>query len=205
MNDKKENPDIYYTISSEKRAEIKIKASRFIASAAPAKSKEKAIDFLENIRKEHYDAAHNCFAYIIGQDENEFRAADDGEPAGSAGKPILSTIKKFALKDIIVVVTRYFGGTKLGVGGLVRAYSKAAEEALKLCEKKAVHNTVPVKIKCAYEELSAVKRLIDANAVAFDEEYTDKVEFTAHIHSSEAENFAKSIISNTFGRASVSL
>ena len=205
MTDKKKNPDIYYTVHDEKRAEIKIKASRFIAAAAPADSKEKALDFLESIRKEFYDANHNCFAYVIGKDGNEFRAADDGEPSGSAGKPILFTINKFDLKDIIVVVTRYFGGTKLGVGGLVRAYSDAAEEALKLCRKKPVLNTVPVEIQCAYEELSAVKRLLDAHAVAFEEDYTDKVKFTAHIHASEAENFAKSIISNTFGRASVNL
>lgn len=201
MINKKKNPDIYYTIEKEVSSEIKIKQSRFIANAAPVTNKESAMEYLEQIRSKYFDATHNCFAYLIGQDENEYRAADDGEPSGSAGKPILFSIKKFELSDIIVVVTRYFGGTKLGVGGLVRAYSEAADIALEKSKIKEIHITKRIKITCAYEELSSVKRLVDNEAVSFSEEYTDKVVIFAEIHLSKTENFIKTLIANTNGRA----
>lgn len=193
--------DLYHTIERVERSEIKIKGSKFIASAAPANTKEAALAYLECIRAEFFDATHNCFAYQIGADGLEFRAADDGEPSGSAGKPILFTIRKFNFSDIIVIVTRYFGGTKLGVGGLARAYSEAAEQTLRLCLPKEVHKTVPVKIFCNYEDVSVIKKLIDLKAVTFEEQYSDSVEFIAYIHLSEADAFAHSITSATNGRA----
>ena len=201
MSDKKKYSDIYYTISNEARAEIKIKGSRFIASANSVASTEQTLEFLNGIRAEFYNATHNCFAYQIGKEGKEYRTSDDGEPSGSAGKPILFAIKKFDLSDIIVVVTRYFGGTKLGVGGLVRAYSDATEAVLQTSEKKPVHLTKKVAIKCSYGELSTVKRLLDSMAVSFQEKYTDSVSITALIHFSEAEDFVKAVISNTNARA----
>lgn len=193
--------DIYYTIERVERSEIKIKGSRFIASAAPAPTKDLALTFLESIRSEFFDATHNCYAYLIGADGLEFRAADDGEPSGSAGKPIMFSIKKYGFTDIIVVVTRYFGGTKLGVGGLARAYGDSSAQTLELCVKKAIHKTTPVKIFCNYEDVTVIKKLIDTNAVSFEEYYADSVEFIANIHKSKAESFAQNIISATKGRA----
>lgn len=192
--------DKYYTIETRQRAEIKIKGSKFIGTAAPAATKEEAATFLEEMRSEFYDATHNCFAYRIGWDGEEFRAADDGEPAGSAGKPMLDTIDKFDYRDIIVVVTRYFGGTKLGVGGLVRAYSGAAEEVLKLCGRKTVNRTKQLYISCTYEDISFVKRMIDIYAIDFREEYTDKVEFLTDIPLSKVESFQKAVFSRSNGK-----
>ena len=113
--------DKYYTIKAAKRTEIKIKGSKFIGSAIPVNTKEEALNKLQDIRSEFYDATHNCFAWQIGHDKNDFRFSDDGEPSGSAGKPILQAIEKFNISNVLVVVTRFFGGTKLGVGGRITA------------------------------------------------------------------------------------
>ena len=203
--------DKYFTIKEAKEAELKIKGSKFIGFAAPAKSKEIALELLEQIRTKHFDATHNCFAYQIGCDCNIMktvkinRYSDDGEPSNSAGKPILLAIQKFDYSDIIVVVTRYFGGTKLGVGGLVRAYSETAEEVLKLCESQTVNRTRTVKINCRYEEISLVKRILSETAISFKEEYTDKIEIFAEIPISKTENFIKQISSSTNTKASAVL
>lgn len=203
MIDKSKIIDTYKTIAKPHRAEMKIKGSKFIASVAGVHDKDAAMLFLNTIRSEFFDATHNCFAYRIGFDGMEFRAADDGEPNGSAGKPILFTINKFDLSDIIVVVTRYFGGTKLGVGGLARAYSDTAELALSECETKIIHRTIPVRIMCIYEDVTMIKKLIDEYAVSFEESYSDAVEYIVSIHLSKAEEFKNRIISITNARAGV--
>ncbi|MFP4369178.1 MAG: IMPACT family protein [Bacteroidota bacterium] len=201
MFEERTSGDKYYTIEGPKRAEIKVKGSKFIATSAPAKTKDEALEFLDTIRSEFHDATHNCFAYRIGHEGLEFRAADDGEPNGSAGKPILFTISKYDFSDIIVIVTRYFGGTKLGVGGLARAYSESAEEALKLCKPKEVHLVTAVKVFCTYEDISPVKKLIEEMSVTFSEFYGDSVEFEAKLPNSRVEEFTKRITGTTAGRA----
>lgn len=198
--EKEKNIDYYSTIIDSKRAEIKIKGSKFIATAFPAPTRELALESLEKMRSEFFDATHNCYAWQIGWDGSEFRAADDGEPSGSAGKPILFSIKKFDVSDVIVIVTRYFGGTKLGVGGLVRAYSDATEEVMALCEKKTIHRTLPVKISCGYQDVSTVKKLVSELAVSFQEEYTDGVEIIANIHLSKAEGFCTKLFNISSSR-----
>lgn len=195
--------DKYYSISDYQRNEIKIKGSKFIASVTNTNTKEKSEEFLNKIRSEFYDATHNCFAYMIGWDKNEFRASDDGEPSGSAGKPILGAIQKFNYSDISVVVTRFFGGTKLGVGGLIRAYSEAAEKAIELCTPKTIHRTQEVQVICSYEEISALKRLIDEYAIKFEEDYTDKVKFNIFVHLSRVEDLIANTVNSTLGRAKI--
>ncbi|MGE5474856.1 MAG: YigZ family protein [Ignavibacteriales bacterium] len=123
--------ETYKTIKSEGTAEIVEKKSRFIANVKRVSSDEEAMDFYEIIKKKYWDARHNVFAYYIGGNSFIQKFTDEGEPAGTAGMPILDVIKKQGLEDIIVVVTRYFGGILLGTGGLVRAYSKSAIEAIK--------------------------------------------------------------------------
>lgn len=193
--------DVYYTISVQTRAEIKVKGSRFIATAIPVRSKEQAITALEQIRAEFYDATHNCYAYRLGLDGLEFRTADDGEPNGTAGKPMLFMLQKFDVSDILLIVTRYFGGVKLGVGGLARAYSDSAQEVLALCEKVAVHRTTTVRVFCTYEDVSIVKKLIESLAVNYESDYRDAIEFTAHVHDSEVANFCQVITASTNARA----
>jgi uncharacterized YigZ family protein len=193
--------DVYYTITNKPKFEIKIKGSRFIGQAFHAADKEKATAFIESVRSEYYDATHHCFAYRIGIDGLEFRSSDDGEPSGSAGKPILFTIQKSYLSDVVVVVTRYYGGTKLGVGGLAHAYSDAAKGVLDLCERRPVYRTCPIEIFCTYEDLSSVKRIIDEFTVNYQEEYSDVVRFLTDVPLSKADVFMEMIISVSNGRA----
>ncbi|MCX6152826.1 MAG: YigZ family protein [Candidatus Kapabacteria bacterium] len=198
-----EKQDYYYTIANKSRVEIKIKGSRFIASACSTASKEEAMAFLEQMRTEFYNATHNCYAYRIGNLGSEYRFSDDGEPNGTAGKPILFILSKFDVSDTTVVVTRYFGGTKLGVGPLARAYSQAAEEALAICLKKQIWITKQYIIFCTYEDVSNVKKVIEQFSISYEEEYSDTVRYTAEIPVSQIEEFSQKITNITNARAGV--
>lgn len=193
--------DVYYTIEEALRAEIKVKGSRFIASASPVADKEAAMVYLRQIRNEFHDATHNCYAYTFGAEGLEFRYSDDGEPNGTAGKPILFEIKKYNFSDVICVVTRFFGGTKLGVGGLARAYAESAEEALKIANPKPVYRTITIKVYCTYEDISVIKKLLGENAVSYKEEYRDAIEIEAMVPLSRADSFIGTVVNSTSGRA----
>ncbi len=201
MNIKSNNTDIYYSIEARERQESRVKASRFIATASPANTKWEAIAFIDTIKAEFFDATHNCWAYRIGFDGLEYRSSDDGEPSGSAGKPILFAIQKHDLTDIVVVVTRYFGGTKLGIGPLARAYSDSASGVLNICQKKPVYRTITLKVFCTYEDYQTVKKLVIRDAIDFKESFLDAVEITADIPISKSENFTLEIQNQTSGRA----
>jgi uncharacterized YigZ family protein len=193
--------DFYNTILKIERAELKIEKSRFIATAIPITSIQHAKEELDKIKVEFHDARHNCYAYRLGSTGMEFRAADDGEPSGTGGKPILFSIKKYDFSDVIVVVTRYFGGKKLGKGGLARAYGDTAEEALKLCEPLQIDITKRVKVFCTYEEINLIKRMLDEYAISYDEVYTDSIDITANIPVSKVEDFVKQVDIKTNARA----
>jgi uncharacterized YigZ family protein len=193
--------DFYYTIQQRERTSIKVRGSEFIATAIPVTSKDQALKELESLRSEFWDATHNCFAYRIGKGGLEFRTSDDGEPSGSAGKPILFVLHKYDVSDILMVITRYYGGTKLGVGGLARAYSDSTSAVLELCVKIPVYSTKDIKVLCMYEDVDTVRRIIDAYAINSDSEYRDAVEFIARIPESQCEMFMNEIISATSGRA----
>jgi uncharacterized YigZ family protein len=122
--------DSFLSISGEGRGLFRDKASKFIAVALPVSSEEEVKSRLEELRKEYHDANHHCYAYRLGLDNHTYRTNDDGEPSGSAGKPIYGQILSMDLSDVLVVVVRYFGGTKLGIPGLIHAYRTAAREAL---------------------------------------------------------------------------
>jgi len=201
MITKSNDSDIYYSIEARERQELKVKGSRFIATVSPANSKWEAIAFIDTIKAEFFDATHNCWAYRIGFDGLEYRSSDDGEPSGSAGKPILFAIQKHDLTDIVVVVTRYFGGTKLGIGPLARAYSDSASSVLHLCTKKPVYRTITLKIFCTYEDYQTVKKIVIRDAIEFKESFQDAVEIIADIPISKSEIFAQEIQDQTSGRA----
>ncbi|MEK6189714.1 MAG: YigZ family protein [Carnobacterium alterfunditum] len=120
----------YYTIEKDGQFELEIKNSRFICHLKRVTSEIEAQNFIQSIKKEHHKANHNCVAYLIGEHDEIQRAYDDGEPSGTAGVPMLEVLKKRQLKNVVVVVTRYFGGIKLGAGGLIRAYGKAVSQGL---------------------------------------------------------------------------
>ncbi|HPI99996.1 MAG TPA: YigZ family protein [Enterococcus sp.] len=122
--------DTYLTIKEDGQSEIEIKKSRFICSLKRIKTEEEAKDFIQALKKEHWKANHNCSAFVLGEKNDIQRSSDDGEPSGTAGVPMLEVLKKNELINVVAVVTRYFGGTKLGAGGLIRAYSSAVSHAL---------------------------------------------------------------------------
>lgn len=137
--------DEYKTIHQYGEGEILINKSRFIGYSKPVNTEDEAIEFVEEIKDKHKDATHNVYAYVIGENSNVQRYSDDGEPSGTAGIPILEVLKKEELRNTVVVVTRYFGGVKLGAGGLIRAYIKGAKVGLD--ESKIVEKVLHSKIK----------------------------------------------------------
>jgi uncharacterized YigZ family protein len=151
--------DDFLTLAAPAVAETKVRGSTFLAHAAPAGDEEVARAFLATVRKEHHAATHNCSAWRIHS--GVWRANDDGEPSGSAGAPILSAIDAVGLLDCVVVVTRYYGGTKLGVGGLVRAYGEAAALALGSAPRLAAVRAVRLRIRYPYELTSSVMRVLE--------------------------------------------
>ncbi len=166
----------YLTIKDSAIAEYEISRSRFIAYLERVSSEAAAIEFIAKIKKKHWDARHHCYAYIIGEKSNLQKADDDGEPSGTAGKPILEVLKKNELTDTIVVVTRYFGGIKLGAGGLIRAYGTAVTTALGIAEivEKAVFTRVSITID--YSLLGTLENNLHLeNYIIETKEFTDKV------------------------------
>lgn len=200
-----ESTDFFLTVAKEFSIEIKIKGSKFLGFVFPISDKKEAEDILEKHRKKYYNATHNCFAYSIGLDNEIFRYSDDGEPSGTAGKPIFQAIKHFELKNILVIVTRYFGGTKLGVGLLARAYYDAAFDVLNVAEKKTEYVTETLQIKVDYSFVTVIKRLLELVSVETKEEYLADVTFTAKILSSKAANCKKEIIELTQGKAGITV
>lgn len=193
--------DTYFTVKEPISNELVIKGSRFIGTAIPVRSKDEALQCLSDIRSKFYDATHNCYAYRLGRNGFDFRFSDDGEPNGTAGKPILFMIQKYEFSDVLVVVTRYFGGTKLGVGGLSRAYSDTAEELLKLCVREPVFCTKTVKVLCTYEDVNTVKTVVEKHAVAVDSDYRDVIEFLCKIPENSVAEFCNEILGKTHARA----
>ena len=171
----------YKTLHEFWMDEIIIEKSTFIGYAKPIKTEEEAIEFINEIKKKHKDATHNVWAYTVGKTMNIQRYSDDGEPQGTAGIPTLEVIKKEDLRDVVVVVTRYFGGVKLGAGGLVRAYTKGAKigiDAAKVIEKVMYRE---VRIKIDYNQLGKVQNeIMNMNYFVKDIIYEDNVEIIVY-------------------------
>ena len=152
--------DTYLTISSPSEALYKDKGSKFYAFAYPVQTIEQIKEILAEKRKEYYDARHVCYAYMLGYERDVFRANDDGEPSGTAGRPILGQINSSNLTDILIIVVRYFGGTLLGPSGLIQAYKTSAAEAIAAAtiEERIVEKTFVSKF--GYQDLNAVMRIM---------------------------------------------
>jgi len=199
--------DFYYTIDAPLRApELKVKGSRFIADIAPVKTKEGIENCLGKIRKEFHDASHHCFAYRMGMDGMQIRAADDGEPSGTAGKPILLVLSSQKLTNTLLVVTRFFGGTKLGTGGLARAYAEAAQQAVSMAHIVRVYLTTSVTVTVLYEDLPAMERLIKTfEAHIEDSTYLASVSLTIAIRRSKVDAFLAAVTDAFRGRVHAEL
>ena len=180
------------------QAEIVEKKSRFIANIAPVNSEEEAIEFIEGIRKKYYDARHNCYAYIIGENGEKKKCSDDGEPQRSAGMPMMDVLENQGYFNIVAVVTRYFGGTLLGVGGLIRVYQGAVIKALTLSKIGEIHIGIRVKYKMGYDFYGKVKYIAESeNAVIEDTSFDDKVTISLIFEDKENERLQKKIMEET--------
>lgn len=174
--------DFFFTLAKESESLYKEKGSKFIAIACRVDSIEEIKIKLEELRKSYYDARHHCYAYILGQEGQQVRANDDGEPNHSAGDPILGQIKSKKLTNTLVVVVRYFGGTKLGVSGLINAYKTAAEQALTSNKITKEDITDTLTFTFDYHEMNVVMKMVkelDINII--DQGYTEKSELKATI------------------------
>lgn len=194
----------YKTVSQWGSAEIVIKKSRFIGQAKPVESEEEAIAFIEAVKKEHWNATHNCSAYMVGERDQIQKASDDGEPSGTAGKPILEVIRQQGLKNVVVVVTRYFGGILLGAGGLIRAYTDGAVEGIAAAGPvtRKLHQEILVSID--YTWLGKVENELRSRGTLLGEtQFTDKVTLMCRPLSEEADAFVLWMTDLTQGQAEI--
>ena len=182
--------------------EIVEKKSRFIANVFKVESEDEALEIIEQTRKKYWDARHHCWAYVLGRNPAAERMSDDGEPAGTAGKPILEAIRGRKLTDVLVIVTRYFGGTLLGTGGLVRAYTSAAIDGLEHSESITRIHGIKLLIRAEYTDLGKIQYLLASrNVIQLDPVYTDKVELTALVPVEQMKGLKADLMEGTNGQA----
>lgn len=194
--------EIYKTVLEGGVGEITEKKSRFIATVRPVKSEEEALAFLEETKKKYWDARHNCFVYSVGLNREYTRCSDDGEPSGTAGRPMLDVILGEDIYNVAVVVTRYFGGVLLGTGGLVRAYSKAVQEGLEASRIIEKRHGIALKVTTDYTGIGKIQYIAgERNIPILNSEYTDKVVLELMIPSENVEGVQKAITESTNGRA----
>ena len=192
----------YKTVYKGGEGEITEKKSRFIATVVPVHTEEEALKFIEAMKKKYWNATHNCFAYVIGEHDELQRCSDDGEPGGTAGKPMLDVLTGEEIHNAAIVVTRYFGGTLLGTGGLVRAYSSAAKQGL---ASSVIITKIPgVKLRLAtdYAGLGKIQYIFGQRGIKIlDSIYTDKVEIAALVPLDVLEAVKAEVREGTNGQA----
>jgi uncharacterized YigZ family protein len=195
----------YLAVIEAGQGEITEKKSRFIGYVAAVEAEEEATAFVEKIKKKHYDARHNCYAYSIGTGTQPLlRFSDDGEPQGTAGKPILEVIQGSGVRNICIVVTRYFGGTLLGTGGLVRAYTDAAKAGLEASIIRKKRQLIEAELRMDYTELGKLQYMIaNTDAEIIDTIYTDKVLLKVRIYAPVYESFVQQVMEATAAKVAV--
>ena len=181
-----------------------IKRSRFFGDASPAGSADEAMAFVEAIRSRYSDAGHHCFAYRLGAGDDGFRVSDDGEPGGTAGQPILNHIDGANLRNVVIVVTRYFGGTKLGKGGLIRAYGGTAGEAIAASAIVEVRETQTIVVECSYADQGAIEGIVRAmEAESIQADFGAAVRLSVALPTEVVDAAIDAIVEATSGRAHV--
>lgn len=197
----KQEYDKYIMLSKGAQAELVEKKSRFIATVRPVSTEEEAVAFIDEMKKKYYDARHNCSAFVIGSKGELTRSSDDGEPSGTAGRPMLEVLTGSGIRNVAVVVTRYFGGVLLGTGGLVRAYSGAVKMALEQCETITRRFGVQLMIRTDYNGVGKIQYLLGSrNVVIRDSVYAADVEMTVLVPIEEYEKLCKELVEATNGR-----
>lgn len=194
----------YKTVYAGGVGELIEKKSRFIATVRPVETEEEAVAFIEEMKKKYWDATHNCSAFVLGTRGEVTRCSDDGEPGGTAGRPMLDVLTGAGLRNVCVVVTRYFGGTLLGTGGLVRAYSSSVKEGLRgsiVIDKKLARR---LKLVCDYTDVGKLQYLIAGQKLTtLSSDYTDHVEITVLIPVDDQPSFEKQVTEATAGRTAL--
>ena len=192
----------YKTVYKGGEGEIVEKKSRFIATVVPVHSEEEALKFVEAMKKKYWNATHNCYAYVIGENHELQRYSDDGEPGGTAGKPMLDVLIGEEIHNAAIVVTRYFGGTLLGTGGLVRAYSVAAKQGLASSVIITKNPGVKLRLATDYAGLGKIQYILGQRGIKIlDSIYTDKVEIAALVPLDVLEAVKAEIREGTNGQA----
>lgn len=196
----------YKIIESGGVGEIEEKKSRFIAHVAAANTEEEALAFIEEKKKQFWDARHNCYAYVLGEQAQTMRFSDDGEPSGTAGRPILEVLVGSGIRNLVVVVTRYFGGTLLGTGGLVRAYTKAAQAGLAASDIRTMCRGYKMTIVTDYNGIGKIQYLLGSRDVSTEEtDYAEQVTVHVNIPYEDKDAVVSEITDATAGKAKITV
>ena len=189
------------TILTGGEAEFTVQRSRFIAYAEAVHDEDEARAFLAKIRKEHYDARHCCSAWVLGADGAKQKSSDDGEPGGTAGMPILNVIDGAVCTDVVIVVTRYFGGTLLGTGGLVHAYGDGAKNVLSVADFEELVEKTKFSLSCDYQQYQVVKKIFE-NFTLYDvgEDFGEAITIKGEIAAIDFDTLKQKIFDSTNGK-----
>lgn len=191
-----------FIIKEGGQGEIVEKKSRFIATVLPIDTEEEALQYIEKIKKKYWDARHNCFAFVIGSNNEIQRFSDDGEPQGTAGKPILETLLNENLHNTLIVVTRYFGGTLLGTGGLVRAYGQSSKKGIRNSVIQKVCEGISFKLTVDYNSIGKIKYIMWQMGITdAQEEYGQNVVLSILMKKDEYNEFNTKVTDATGGKA----
>ena len=198
--------DHYFTLNGTASGEITEKKSRFICTLSHVPDEDSAVSFINSIRKKYYDARHNCSAYILGDRLETTRSSDDGEPSGTAGRPMTDVLAGNRLSYTAAVVTRYFGGTLLGTGGLIRAYSQAVKEALECAELVKMIRAVRFRTEVGYNDLNMIMKVISTEQIRqLSSDYGENIVFVFQVPEASFEAVSKKLTEATLGRAGITV
>lgn len=196
------SPTVEFTsVAKEFRHEYIVDKSRFITTIYPCTTEEEAQTFIGRINKEFWDATHNCTAYALGPKQEQQRSSDNGEPSGTAGKPMLEVLKKTGVTNVAVVVTRYFGGIKLGAGGLIRAYSHSVAETLRLAPKELHTTRTQLQATIDYSLYGAVERFVQDKKLHYEANFGEHVTITILVPPTDVEGIQKELQDMSHGAA----
>lgn len=204
MDKEKEILEEYRILLEGGEGEIVEKKSRFIATIRPVDSEEEAVSFIEEMKKKYWDARHNCSAFVVGPRAELTRCSDDGEPSGTAGRPMLEVLLGEEIRNVAVVVTRYFGGTLLGTGGLVRAYTQAVKEGLKNSKTAVMRYGTVLDLHTDYNGVGKILYLLEKQGLKVeDSEYGEAVRLTVTVPFAKRETLEKEVVQATAGKCQI--
>ena len=191
----------FISVANEFRHEYIVEKSRFITTICPCSTETDAQDFINRINKEFWDARHNCTAYALGPKQEQQRSSDNGEPSGTAGKPMLEVLKKTGITNVAVVVTRYFGGIKLGAGGLIRAYSHSVSETLQLAPKELHTTRMQLQTTIDYALYGSLERYLQNTQLHYEATFGEQIELTILVPPNDIERIQKELQDMSHGAA----